>query len=145
MADQRRKCATEGDSHKHGVMCQSGAYGIARQKRLLDSGLDILTRIIGSQLEWISCWHVGINSRRTSMGRPVTTYGEIFIWLSHQWMGWWAMTQYLYYPLLVESWPRKWTNKYCTSQSVLTAGSQLRLCCHSPPSKYVELSTLDKK
>ena len=37
----------------------------------------MLTRILGSQLEWISSCQVGKNSRRKSMGRTVFIKGDI--------------------------------------------------------------------
>ena len=52
----RRRCVTEGVSQKHGVTCQYEAYERARQKQSLTSGLEILTRILENQREWISCW-----------------------------------------------------------------------------------------
>ena len=51
--------------------------GRAIQKQLLMSGLEILARKLGSQLEWISCWRVGEKSRQINMVRIDTTKGDI--------------------------------------------------------------------
>ena len=76
----------DGASEKHRMICQFGACGRARRDELLTSGLDMLAQILGSQLEWISCWNIGRKPIRTSMDRHVTTKGDIFLRLSSQWI-----------------------------------------------------------
>ena len=77
--DLMRRCVTEGIYHKNGVVCQYGDYGKSRRKQSLESGLEMLTRILGSQREWISCWISWKKPIRTNTVRLDTTNGNIFL------------------------------------------------------------------
>ena len=69
----------EGVFHKHEMEYKSRVYERSIQKQSLASGLEILTRILGIQREWIRFWLGGKKSKDTSTGSISTTIGNILL------------------------------------------------------------------
>ena len=87
----------------------------------------MLTRILGSKSAYISFFQVCRNSRSTSMGRPVTTKGEILSVCPYSGLDDGKGVTSGTHHFESSHGRKKWTNPFRTSQDGLTAGPQMRL------------------